>query len=136
MTWVGLTMLAAILGGAYLAWTWFPVYYLHYEVRQVVRDFGHQAVKEPDDARLVAGMVERLRRLGQVAEVEDGQVRSRPLVDVRPEDVTWERQPPNLHVAFSYERPVLLPLSERRLSRVLDVDLDLDIAREGWGETR
>lgn len=134
ITWVGLVLLVGILGGAYLAWTWVPVYVVHLEVKQVVRDIGNRAVRNPDDQELLAELVSRVRGLESVRTVDpEGRSVTVPVVDLRPEAITWERQPPDaLHVAFDYERQVPLPLLDRSLQRVMSVDLTLDISRARW----
>ncbi len=106
VTWVGLLLLVLLAGGAYLAWTWVPVYVIHYEARQVVRDFGNQAVKNPNDAAAGGGHGDEApRRLGPWPDGPRGRRAPRPVVDLRPQDVTWERvEPASLHVAFEYER--------------------------------
>jgi hypothetical protein len=137
ITSVGLAMLAAAVSAGYLAWVWVPVYALHYDVKQVVRDFGNQAVKSSDDASLVARMTERLAALASVP-VSDpsGRVASRPLVDVRPQEVTWQREGDVLHVAFAYEREVAYPVLARSVTKVMAVDLSLDVSRPDWGSPR
>jgi hypothetical protein len=133
ITWVGLVLLAAGAALAYLAFVAVPVYYLNYEVRQVVRDFGNQAVKDPDDAKLVFAMTDRLRKLGDERDPDAEGDGRRPLVVVAPQDVTWERSGSRLHVAFDYLRDIRLPLFDKRIERVFSVDLTLDISRAEWG---
>jgi hypothetical protein len=138
ITWVGIALLLAALGAAWLAWAVVPVYMLHLEVKQVVRDFANQAVKSGDDAGLVERMTQRIRGLAQADEpLADGRVERRPAIDLRPQDVAWERLPGDqLHVAFEYDRELELPLLERRLPRHFSVDLTLDVARAEWGNPR
>lgn len=137
ITSVGLLLLLGLAGGLYMAWTWIPVYATHYEVKQVVRHFGSLAVKSRDDAQLVEAMIARIRALDQVVdEGPDGRRQARPALDVRPQDVTWERvEPSSLHVAFDYERQVALPLVDRKLERVMSVDLTMDISTPKWGSS-
>ena len=138
VTWVGLTLLLGLSAGAYLAWAWVPVYVTHYEVKQVVRQFGNQAVKNREDAPLVQAMVEKIRSLEQVARTgPDGRQELRPAIDLRPQDVTWERvEPASLHVAFEYERQVVFPFLDRTVERVLTVDLTMDVSTPNWGTLR
>jgi len=140
VTWVTWAMLLGLAAAGYLAVMWVPVYVVHYEVKQVVRDYGNQAVKNRDDAELLKNMIEKIRTLDQeTVEGPDGRPAKRPAVDLRAQDVTWERSadPPVLHVAFQYEREVRYPLLEGRSTvRVLDVDLNMDIARPDWGPAR
>jgi hypothetical protein len=111
---------------------------LHLEVKQVVREFANEAVKTSDDAGLVERMTQRIRALAQdEAPLEDGGVERRPAVDVRPQDVAWERLPGDqLHVAFEYDRELALPFVQRRMPRHFSVDLTLDVTRAQWGSTR
>jgi hypothetical protein len=115
-----------------------PVYVTHYEVKQVVRQFGNQAVKNHDDALLVQAMVEKIRSLEQVALTgSEGRHELRPAVDLRPQDVTWERvEPVSLHVAFDYERRVVFPFLDRDVERVMTVDLTMDVSTPNWGTSR
>jgi len=138
ITWVGIALLLGALGGAWLAWAAVPAYMLHLEVKQVVRDFANQAVKSGDDAALVERMTQRIRGLAQVDEpLADGRVERRPAIDLRPQDVVWERLPGDqLHVAFEYDRELPLPLLEWRLPRRFSVDLTLDVARAEWGNLK
>jgi hypothetical protein len=131
---VSVVLLAFLAAAAYLIWTWAPVYSLHYSVLEIVDDYGHRAVKNRNDAELIAGMVEKIHALGQIAVLgASGNEEMRPIVDVRPEDVTWERIPPDaLHVAFDYDRLVELPLLGRRLERVMHIDRTIDISRANW----
>jgi hypothetical protein len=141
VTFVGILILAAVVAVGYLAWVWVPVWFVHYEAKQVVRDFMNQAVRDKNDARLVAKMVQKLQVLDAV-EVpgDDGEPERVPavLVDVR--DVTWERDadadPPMLHVALDYERPVIYPLIGRVETHVMSIDLEADLAHADWGPAR
>lgn len=141
ITLVSLVLLLGLAAGAYLAFVWAPVWIVHYEVTQVVRDHMNQAVKNRDDSALVVAMTGRIRALEKIDVVgEDGRVEKRPLIDLRPEDVTWERDvsvtPPTLHVAFSYTRPVTYPWLDRVVEKTLDVDLSEEIDIPDWGLTR
>ncbi|HET9596633.1 MAG TPA: hypothetical protein VFP65_13680 [Anaeromyxobacteraceae bacterium] len=138
ITWVGIALLLGALAGGWLAWVAVPAYMLHLEVKQVVRDFANQAVKSSDDAGLVERMAQRIRELAQDEEpLDGGRVERRPAIDLRAQDVAWERLPGDqLHVAFDYERELRLPLLERRLPRRFSVDLTLDVARAEWGSPR
>jgi hypothetical protein len=132
-------ILLGVAAGAYGAVVFFPVWVLHYEVKQVVRDYGNQAVKNPDDAGLLDGMVKKIRTLQQVEAVDEtGRKVKVPVVDIQPQDVTWERSadPPALHVEFEYERSLELPWLDRQLERVYRVDLTMDLKRPDWGPAR
>jgi hypothetical protein len=135
VTWVTLLLLVAIAGGAYLAVVFGPAWVLHYEVKQVVRDYGNRAVKDPDDAGLLRGMVDKVRSLQMVKTTDDaGRPIRVPVVDVEPKDVVWERtpDPPTLHVEFEYARELELPGLNRTLPRVYRVDERMDISRAKW----
>lgn len=141
ISWVTLLLLLLVAGAAYLTWTWGPVYLVHYEVKQVVRDYMNQAVKEPNDQQLLQDMIHKLRVLDQLkVPDETGKLVAVPTVQLAPEDVTWQRDtrvdPPSLHVAFAYTRPVLYPLLHRWTQSTLSVDLTQDLARPDWGPMR
>jgi len=141
ITWVTALLLLALASAVYLAVVWVPVYLVHYEVKQVVRDFGNQAVKNPGDAELVAAMCEKLRILHQVTVPgEDGQPQRRPAVEVSPQEVTWERDTsgaePTLRVAFPYRRDVHYPLLDRWTEVPMSVDLVMNVAQPNWGPAR
>lgn len=134
-------MLLGLVGGGYLAWVWGPVYVVHYEVKQVVRDFMNQAVHDKNDSHLVDRMTKKLASLEQVDGFDArGRPARVPAVMVEPKDVTWERtddaQPPMLHVAFDYERTVTYPFIETTASKVMSVDLENDLTRPDWGPAR
>lgn len=138
-SWVTLLIVLGLAAGAYAAWVFGPPAVLHYEVKQVVRDYGNQAVKNPNDAALLEGMLQKIRSLQQVDMVDDaGRKVKVPVVDLRKEDVTWERtvEPPTLHVAFEYPRTLELPWLDRSLERVYRVDLTMDTSRPDWGPSR
>jgi hypothetical protein len=141
ITWVTALMLAGLAGGGYLAVVWVPVWVVHYEVKQVVRDYGNQAVKNVDDAALVDAMCRKLASLDTTRSPgPDGQLQAHPTVEVQPQEVTWDRdtaaQPPTLHVAFDYHRDVFYPLLDRWAGREMRVDLTMDISRAEWGPAR
>jgi hypothetical protein len=138
-SWVTMLIVLGVAAGAYGAVVFLPVWVLHYEVKQVVRDYGNQAVKNPDDAGLLDGMVKKIRTLQQVEGVDEaGRKVMLPVVDIQPQDVTWERsaQPLSLHVEFEYPRSLELPWLGRRLERVYRVDLTMDLTRPDWGPSR
>jgi len=135
VTWVTLLLLVGIAGGAYLAVVFGPPLVLHYEVKQVVRDYGHRAVKDRDDAALLQGMIQKLRTLQEVTVLDEaGRATRVPVVDLQAQDVTWERaaSPPTLHVAFAYPRDLELPFLHRTLPRIYRVDETIDIGRAVW----
>jgi hypothetical protein len=141
VTFVGLLLLAAVVGGAYLAWVWGPVYFLHYEVKQVVREHMNQAVRDQDDAALVDRMVRKLASLAQEEGVDAyGEAALVPSVVVAPAEVEWERdpdaRPPMVRVRFEYERTVTYPILGRRGSKLFSVDLASDLTRPDWGPER
>src|SRR5512138_1042037 len=65
VTWVTLLILLVLVGGAYLTWVWVPVYFENYTVKQVVRDYQNQAIKNNDDEQLRHNMVLKIRSLSQ-----------------------------------------------------------------------
>lgn len=141
VTWVTLLLVALVLGAGYLAVVWVPVYVLDYEVKQVVRDYMNQAVKNPDDAQLLNNMCAKLRVLEKVRVVrEDGSFETVPLVNVRPEDVTWTREasavPPMVRVSFEYKRDVHFPFLDRVQEWTSSIALENDLTRPDWGPAR
>jgi hypothetical protein len=138
-SWVTILMVLGIAAGAYAAVVFVPVWVLHYEVKQVVRDYGNQAIKNKDDAALIDAMVHKIRTLEQVDGVDEAGRKARvPVVDIHKQDVTWERStdPLVLHVEFEYPRVLELPWLDRRIERVYRVNLTMDLKRADWGPTR
>ena len=138
-SWVTILMLLGLAGAAYLAVVFLPPAVLHYEVKQVVRDYGNQAIKNRNDAELVEKMLQKIRSLQQVDAVDEAGRRIKvPVVDLRREDVLWERiaDPPTLHVAFEYPRTLEFPWIDRSIERVFTVDLTMDQTRADWGPMR
>ena len=134
ITWVTALILAVLVAAGYLGAVWGPVYLVDYEVKQVVRDFGNQAIKNPRDAELLAAMCQKLRSLDSTEVVgPDGRPERRPTVDVHPQEVTWERDTsesaPNLHVAFEYRRDIHYPLLDVWKEVTMAVDLNIDLTR-------
>jgi hypothetical protein len=141
VSWVTLLLLAVLAAGAYLAWVWGPVYVVHYEVMQVVRDQMNRAVKNRDDAELVEEMCKRIRALAEVEVVgEDGQGEAAPAVSLYPQDVLWRRDVTSsgrtLHVSFSYARSVFHPWIDLTVEKTFDVELDNDISPVSWDPKR
>jgi hypothetical protein len=137
ITWVGALLLLLVLGGAYLAYMWGPVYYLHFEVKQATRATINDGVRERDDRVLAATLCSRLAALAHGEELDaQGRVSRVPLVDVRPEDVTWERDtrasPPRLRAAFAYVRAVRYPWTARFAEKTFAVDITQDIDVPRW----
>jgi hypothetical protein len=138
-SWVSFLLLVVFVGGIYLAAVWAPIYILHYEVKQTVRDYMNRAVKNRDDEALISQMCLRLAALDTTVEVgEDGKKTSGPTVVVEPEDVTWERDatstPRTLHVAFDYVRVVKYPWIDRSEEKVMSIDFTEDISIPVWGK--
>lgn len=141
ITWVTAAILAALVGGSYLAWVWVPVYIVDFQARQVVRDFMNRAVKNRNDAQLRADLVRSLARLGtDVVVGERGELEEVPAVAVAPADLVWERDTsgpaPVLHVAFDYVRVVELPLLDRSVEKTFSVEFTQDISIPDWGPSR
>lgn len=134
--------MAVVVGGGYWLLTWVPVYYLHYAVQQVVRDYMNQAVRNSDDAELVRNMVERIRVLDTQQQLDaNGRVVEAPTVPLEVADVIWTRdssaQPPTLHVQFAYTRLVEYPFAHRWTEKTLNVDvMNGDMRPPNWGPAR
>jgi hypothetical protein len=138
-SWVTILLVLGIAAGAYAAVVFVPPMVLHYEVKQVVRDYGNQAVKNKNDAALLEEMVTKIRLLQSVPGVDDSGRKVRiPVIDISKQDVTWERtaEPPSLHVEFEYPRTLELPWLDRSLERVYRVNLTMDLTRADWGPQR
>ncbi len=140
-SWVTLLLLAAVAAGAYFGWMWIPVYFDHYTVQQVVRDYMNQAVKNRDDEGLRRNMVMKIRSLAQIDTVDEwGRPVKLPAVPLEENAVTWDRdgnaQPPTLRVAFDYERVVAYPFAKRRTTRVFSVDITNELSLPDWGPAR
>lgn len=141
ITWVTLLLVIVVVGAGYLAWVWAPIYFENYAVKQVVRDYMNQAIKNPNDAMLRQMMVAKIRSLVQVDGVDRfGRPARVPGIALEEGDVSWERdtssQPPMLHVQFDYLREVNLPFLERTSSKVFTVDLWNDLTVPDWGPSR
>src|SRR6266498_760323 len=137
VSWVTLLLLAIVVGGGYLGWVWMPLYFEHYTVQQVVRDYMNQAIKNPDDEGLRRNMVLKIRSLAQVDGVDQiGRPVRVPAIPLEERDVTWERntsaQPATLRIAFDYERQVVYPLVDRVGMKVFEVDFTQDFSRVDW----
>jgi len=138
-SWVTVLLVLGLAAGGYAAVVFVPPAVLHYEVKQVVRDYGNQAVKNKSDEQLLRDMVLKIRSLADVPMVDEAGRKIRvPVVDLRVEDVAWERtaDPPSLHVAFEYPRTLDLPGLDRSVERVYRVDLTMDLTRPDWGPAR
>jgi hypothetical protein len=138
-SWVTLAMILGIAAGAYAAVVFVPVWVLNYEVKQVVRDYGNQAVKNQDDAALLDGMVRKIRTLQEVDGVDEAGRKVRvPVIDIQKQEVTWERSadPLSLHVEFEYPRVLELPWLDRTIERTYRVNLTMDLKRADWGPAR
>jgi hypothetical protein len=138
-SWVTLVVILGIAAGAYAAMVFVPVWVLNYEVKQVVRDYGNQAVKNKDDAVLLDGMLQKIRLLQQAEGIDAaGRKVMVPVIDIQKQDVTWERStdPLSLHVEFEYPRVLELPWLDRTIERTYRVDLTMDLKRADWGPVR
>lgn len=137
ISWVTLLIVTSLVVGAYLAVVWVPIYLVHHEVKQVVRNYVNLAVKDRNDEALVADMCRKLRSLDDVEGVDEtGAPAKVPAVNVWPQDVTWERdtsvRPPTLRVAFEYVRVVRYPFLDRTEEKVLSVDYTDEIGIPQW----
>ena len=83
-SWVTVLLVLGLAAAAYAAVIFVPPAVLHYEVKQVVRDYGNQAIKNPDDERQVEAMVQKIRSLDSVAGVDEaGRPVRIPVVDLQ-----------------------------------------------------
>ncbi len=136
-TWVTFLMLVSLLVGGYLAVVWGPIYIVRYEAGMVAIEFANKAVHNKDDEGLVKDLCSKLAALDQVKFPEpDGSISLVPAVEVRPEDVTWERiataTPPTLHVAFTYTTNVYYPFIDRFTEKTFTVERAQDIKPAKW----
>jgi hypothetical protein len=137
ISWVTLLLLVVLVVGGYLAVVWGPIYIVRYEAGVVTGEFANRAVNERDDARLVKQLCEKLGALAQVKAPEpDGSIAEVRAVDVRPEDVTWERDatgtPRTLRIAFEYTTSVHYPIIDRFTEKTFSVELARDISPVKW----
>jgi hypothetical protein len=138
-SWVTVLLVLGLATAAYAAVVFLPPAVLHYEVKQVVRDYANRAVKDPDDKKLVTGMIEKIRVLDEVEDVDQTGRKIRvPVVDLNLEEVVWERtaSPPSLRVSFEYTRTLKLPFLDRTLERFYLVDITNDLTKPNWGPSR
>ena len=142
ISWVTLVLVVVVASGAYLGWVWAPAWFQLFTVKQVVRDYMNQAIKNHDDERLRRNMVAKIRSLEQV---EATDVHGRPVLvpalSLDERDVLWERSdggsgPRTLRVAFAYERRLVYPFVGRTDVRVFEVDLTGDLTPPDWGPAR
>jgi hypothetical protein len=141
ITWVTLLLLVGGVVVGYLLWVYAPIYYENYAVKQVVRDYMNQAVKNPNDDTLRSFMVLKIRSLAEVEGVDAyGRPVRLPAIALEDRDVTWERdrsaQPVMLHVRFDYVREVHLPILDRTATKEFTVDLTNDLTIPNWGPAR
>jgi len=141
LTWVGSLLLVALVVGGYLAWVWVPVYFESYAVKQVVRDYMNQAIKNSDDATLVQNMVHKIRSLSQRDGTDEwGRPALVPAIPLLEGDVQWVRDrtvnPPMLRVSFEYAREVTYPILERTGSKVFSIYLENELVVPDWGPSR
>jgi hypothetical protein len=137
ITWVTLLLLLSLVTLGYLAVVWGPIYLIRYEAGMIAIEYANKAVHDRDDAALVQQLSDRLARLEQVkAPAADGSIALVTAVEVRPQDITWERNtsvsPPTLHVAFEYTTSVHYPLLDRFSEKTFVVDRFQEIAPAKW----
>jgi hypothetical protein len=140
VSWVTLLLVAVLSISGYLGWVWAPVWFEQLVVKQTVRDFMNQAIKNPQDAELRRLLVLKLQSLGAIEVVDQaGEKVRRPAVPVEERDITWERTegtPPTLRIAFEYDRPVKYPLIDRVDVKVFQVDMTTELKQASWGSDR
>jgi hypothetical protein len=137
INWVTLVLLLSLVTGAYLAVVWAPVYIVRYEVGMLTNEYANKAVHNLDDAALVKEFCERLGRLDQVKLLgPDGAVAEAPAVDLRPTDITWERDtassPPTIHIAFEYTPSVHYRWLDRFGQKTFAIEKFQDIQPAKW----
>jgi hypothetical protein len=137
ITWVTAVLLLALTAAGYLAVVWIPIYIVRYEVGVITNEYANKAVRDSNDDALVKGLCARLLALDQVKVPQaDGTIALMPAVDVRPQDVTWERntsvRPPTIHVAFEYTTSVYFPVLDRFTEKTFAVDRFQDIQMAKW----
>ena len=136
-TWVTFLMLVSLLAGGYLAVVWGPIYIVRYQVGVVTGEFANRAVNNRDDAGLVNGLCDKLGALSQVKiQEQDGSISEVRAVDLRPEDITWERKaeaiPRSLRIAFEYTTSVHYPLIDKFSEKTFIIELERDISPVKW----
>jgi hypothetical protein len=135
-------LLAALVAGGYLGWVWAPAWFQLLTVKQVVRDYMNQAIKNQDDERLRRNMVAKIRSLDQVESIDvHGRPVLVPALSLDEREVLWERSDGagggrTLRVAFAYERRLVYPFVGRTDVRVFAVDLTGDLTPPDWGPAR
>ncbi len=137
ITWVTLVLLASLLGGGYLAVVWVPIYLIRYQAGLVATEFANKAIHNPDDDALVKEMCRKLAGLAEVRSPEpDGSISLQPAVNLRLEDVKWERDatsvPRMLHLAFAYTTSVHYPLIDRFSEKTFTIERTQDIQPVKW----
>jgi hypothetical protein len=141
VSWVTVLLIAVATAAVYLVVIWAPIWVVNYEVKQTVRDYMNQAIKNRDDATLIKGMCDKLRMLDTTTLVApDGSTERVASVVVDPSDVTWERDtnasPPMLRVSFEYTRVIRYPYLEKVTEWVGTIDLSNELTIPNWGPTR
>jgi hypothetical protein len=139
VSWVTLLLVAVVAGGGYLLWVWGPIYIENYTVKQVVKDYANQAIKNPNDAELRAAMVAKIHSLGQIDTVDAyNRPVKVPAIPVVESEVVWQRdvQAKTLRIAFEWERQVVYPLLDRVTVTTFTFDRTEDLTRADWGPSR
>ena len=139
ISWVTLLLLAIVVGAGYLTWVWGPLYLETYTVKQVVKDYANQAIKNPNDAELVSAMVAKIHSLGQIDTVDAyNRPVKVPAIPVVESEVMWQRdvQAKTLRVAFEWERQVTYPFLDRVTVTTFSFDRTEDLNRADWGPSR
>ena len=115
---VSLTLLVAVVSGAYLAWIYIPLWLDDLDVREALAAGAGQLVAENTalDAAAIQKMVAiRLARVGTHWEDQDGQQVEVPGLGLEPDDVQLERAPDGRsgRVSVDYARKVKLKPLDR-----------------------
>jgi hypothetical protein len=135
ITWVSSVLLLAMASTAYALLVFGPIYFEHWEVKQIVRDVGNRAVKSSNDAELQTMLVNKVATLITTTVEQNGRKERVPVILLDPGQIIWERiaDPPSLRIAFQYTRQVHLPFFNRDREKTFDVDMTMDIAKPDWG---
>jgi hypothetical protein len=140
VSWVTLLLVTVVSISGYLGSVWGPIWFEQMVVKQTVRDFMNQAIKNPHDGELRRMLSTKLQGIATIEVVDQaGERVQRPAVAVEERDITWERSagdPPILRVAFEYDRPVKYPLIDRTEVKLFQVDMTTELKQANWDSGR
>jgi hypothetical protein len=139
VSWVTLLLIVVVAGAGYLTSVWAPIYLETYTVKQVVKDYANQAIKNPDDAALRAAMVAKIHSLRQLETVDaNNRPMKVPAIPVVESEVVWQRdvQARTLRIAFEWDRQVVYPFLDRVTVTTFTFDRTEDLNPADWGPPR